>query len=228
MKNKSIKLLILLSIILIMTGTILNIKDNIKSEIPEKYKNIKYRLTKIDDCSCIEFTEKYNFKEYDCESNGSFLPYSGEFYNTYKYISKRNMLILNGEDVKPVYVDILEWSDDKLKLKVQGYKEKNNCSVNNNNIFEYFVDSIETKGKEIKDKITEFSKNNITISYWGQFGKKACTSKDDKDCKSNDLITIEEILSKINNNKYYTLSYKRDNKGNVISANVAWLSTNND
>ena len=226
-KKKIGKIIIVIGIILVLIGILLNAlnsTDLSKYEAPnninsEDFSNIQYSIPINTYCSCATFGENNKFYEYDCDSEPSSMPFSGELYDTYEY--KNGKIKFTGKNVMPVTGKVLEWTKDKFVIKVNGLKQDKNCSINNYNIYEYYTETISLLGKEMKEYMDEINPDkNLTIEYWPEKGTQKCNKKDKERCYGAEIITNEEIYSQIRDDIYYLLSYFRDKEGNVKSVSV--------
>ena len=109
--------------------------------VPKEYINIKYAIKKNEYCSCITFLNRSKFSEYDCDSEPTNMPYSGEYYDRYTYKSKENIIIFKGHNMEPIAAEIISWDENKLVLKVKGSKQDTYCSSNGKDIYEYYAES---------------------------------------------------------------------------------------
>ena len=135
--TRKILIIISLIVLIVLTTVICFSKDS----IPKKYLNIKYIIKKNDYCSCITFLNNSKFFEYDCDSEPTNMPYSGEYYDKYVYKSKEKTIIFKGHNMKPINAEIIFWNENKLVLKVNGSKQDTYCSSNGKDVYEYYAEN---------------------------------------------------------------------------------------
>lgn len=222
-KNIISILFMTVGIILIATGLYLNQpSENLsakeyKEEVPREYKNITYSITKSDYCSCLTFGDNNHFYEYDCDSEPTNMPFTGEYYDTYGYSSKKNSLVFKGNDMTPVEAEIINWDKDSLQIKVLGSKQDKSCTIDGENTYQYYVNQITIAGSQVKDYISEINIEDLVIEYWNDSGRQTCNKQEEERCYSAIIITTEEILASIKEEENYLLSYFRANDGTIES-----------
>ena len=180
------------------------------------YYDIKYSIVKDSYCSCLTFMKNNKFSEYDCDSEPTDMPYSGEFYNKYYYNKDDSSIVFRGKGESDIYVKILEWDKNKLKLQVSGSKQNKKCSVNNNDIYEYFIESFSANGLEMKKYLKTFNDKSV-VEYWDDSGQQLCTSKNIERCSDALGISFDKMFSLIKDKDMYSLSFFRDKTGSVES-----------
>ena len=188
------------------------------NEVPEEFKNIEYSMTSY--CSCLSFYDNNEFGEYDCDSEPTDMPFSGEFYDKYEYYSN-GKIIFKGKGQKPIHAKILSWDKEKLVIKVLGSKQLKRCTTNNKDIYEYYLDSTTYKGKELKEYLKEInSDNSILLTSWDETGNHICTKEVESECVNSKIITPEEFYAKLKDNKIYDVGYTRDENGKIESIQI--------
>ena len=225
--NKLGIILIFTGIILIIFGCMFNDNSHESSDrIEEDYTLITYKITKHDYCSCISFDNNNNFYEYDCDSEPTSMPFTGEYYNTYSYNKKDSSITFMGKGMKKVKAEVISWDSNKLVLKVLGSKQNERCSSNYKDTYEYYADQLQTNGKKVKEILSKIDKEDLIIEYWGKDGKQTCTIKYEERCNNTArIITKEEIISQLEDNHDFRFSYFRDNKCNITSILISWVRT---
>ena len=142
MKNKNIRINnkfmhVLVCIILIVLLIVIYVVNN-----STPYLKVDYEISISGYCSCLTFYPNNKFSEYDCDSEPTDMPFSGEFYNEYVYDRDENMITFksNLKEFKDVKAKVIEWTDKKLVLKVINSKYLNErCSIDGKNTYEYLA-----------------------------------------------------------------------------------------
>ena len=78
-----------IGVILIVIGVlsiVFDINPLIRRGDPVPYPDIVYTIPLDGYCSCLSFLSNNRLMEYDCDSETSPMPFSGEFYEKYYYI----------------------------------------------------------------------------------------------------------------------------------------------
>lgn len=138
----NIILFVLLSIVVI-TVCCLSIKKEEVSD-PILYSDVSYEIPKGSYCSCLTFYSNNKFSEYDCDSEPSNMPFSGEFYEEYVYDSNKKIITFksNLKRFKDIKAEVIEWNEEKLVIKVKNSIRSNKkCAIDGKNTYEYVVSS---------------------------------------------------------------------------------------
>lgn len=148
---KKVIIAVLCIIIFFIILVTINDGNDESDEVP--YPNIEYGIAKGSYCSCITFNPDNTFGEYDCDSEPSDMPYSGEYYDNYSYDSNTKIITFKPNKgsifkLKRVKAKVLEWTKDKLVIKVLNpgifsYSNAKKCAINGKNIYEYEFESSE-------------------------------------------------------------------------------------
>lgn len=229
--NKKIGVIVfIIAIIIIVVGIILLILDNPSDSKKtnftgngkiEEHKNVQYSIFTGDYCSCLTFLDNNEFSEYDCDSEPTDMPYSGEYYDKYEFNPNAGTIKFFGSIEKTITAKILVWEEDKLILKVLGSKQDKKCSTNNKDIYEYYAVEITKNGKEMKEYINALNKdNNLIIEFWDGAGLQMCNKKDKDWCSDVTIVSTKKIINQINDDEEYVISLRRDDSGNIKSVFV--------
>lgn len=198
------------------------IKNDNKAEGSDSapYLNVRYRIP-LGYCSCISFQKFNSFSEYDCDSEPTGIPFSGEFYSKYFYNKKKDTITFWGSEF-PLKVKVLKWNEDEFKVKVLNYDGNGNmCSINNKDIYSYYRSGYNDIGKNIKDRIINYKLDIINIALIFGSSQDKCmanhTVEEYNICNSNDNYSLDDIFDKIVDSKKYSLEINRDKNGNIES-----------
>ncbi len=220
MKKYWKKIVIFIIVLLIVLLTVLFIgKNHLRGdEIP--YKDIRYYIPPVDSyCSCLNLSGDNKFFEYDCDSEPSNMPFSGEVYDKYYYNKRKNIIIFKGDGRKNVKAQVLKWTEDEFKIKVlNSSRQCTICSSNGKDIYTYYKSSDSMKGKEIKNLIT---KNNFHFSVWdGNTKYYNFYDKENDICGNCETSSTDFMINKIKDNKKYFVKYIRNKNGKLVYLDI--------
>lgn len=190
------------------------------TDVPSEYLERTYKITISDYCSCVTFYSNKKFSEYDCDSEPTSMPFSGENYDRYGFNPNDNTMVFNGKGSQSVKAKVLEFTKDKLKLQVLGSKQDTGCAVNKKDIYEYYLDEYSADGNTIKTNLEELIKNKVILELWDETGRQNCTSKKVERCKAAKIISNDKLISQIKASNSYYMYYFRGEKGNIESVSV--------
>ena len=144
MKRKKYKYIIIVLIVIVVLFNIITTITERKDEIP--YPSIQYKIPS-GYCSCLTFDSDGTFGEYDCDSEPSEMPFSGEYYDKYYYNSITKTLIFKSNKtsifkLKTIKAKVLEWNEDELIIKVLNqnifdYSNAKKCATDGKNTYRY-------------------------------------------------------------------------------------------
>lgn len=224
MKNNIIKIVCLILVVILVICMVVfgkNIFNKKEDKGPNKMDavyDVKYSILKDSYCSCITFRSNGKFSEYDCDSEPTEMPFNGEYYNKYNYASDK--ITFTGKSVKNVTAEVLYWDQDKLTLKVLGSNQNKKCSSNGKDTYEYYAYEVSANGKKIKEILNRINNDSLIIQYWGDDGEFSCNKIESERCSDAKLITIDKIMSELEEGGDFTLTYYRDEKGNIESVYI--------
>lgn len=191
-------------------------KEKISDEVP--YMQIEYKIPINNYCSCLSFFEDNSFSEFDCDSETTDMPFTGEYYDKYYYNKDKKIIIFKGKNVPPVEAEVLKWTEEKFEIKVlNSHKNNKKCSSNNKDIYSYLVSKLTKSGYNLKQYITDNKGENLKITYWDRvpynnFGEE---------CSYCNHTSTDYIISKIEDNKNYDVSIDyEDGKISQLSISI--------
>lgn len=201
---------IIIFIIVVVVLILINVGTDIvryKGSFP--YDDVSYSIPLGEYCSCLHLWDDNVFSEYDCESEPSSMPFSGEFYDRYYYDKKNNVIIFKGRGRKNIKASVLKWTDDELKIKVlNSSQEKNYCASNGKDIYTYYKNFDILLGKKVRSIISNFNDDELNIDF-------SSYNNYEKECGECKFATTSEILDKIEDNEKYSIEYYRDEDGKI-------------
>ena len=217
--NKKWRKLLIFIIILVLLLIFIIIGNKLtNSNINKEYRHIKYSIPIDEYCSCIDFMIFNSLSENSCDSEPSNMPYSGEFYQSYRYNSKSKIISFHGIGVKTKKAKVLEWSEEKFKIQLLGDEQNEACSVNKKDIYEYYIKERTLIGKDMKNYLNELDKDgNLIIEYWQKTKSQQCTNNGTERCTNASIITKNEIYEDMDDDAKYQIEFFRDEKGKTTS-----------
>ena len=133
-------MIIVITVIVLFTIIVYVLLNYNKYDDKVPHPGVDYKIKKSF-CSCISFGDNNVFSEYDCDSEPTGMPFTGEFYEKYYYNKLTRTIIFKGKGQKDIKAKVLKWTDDTLIIKVLNGENLKRCTIDGKNTYKYVRDN---------------------------------------------------------------------------------------